>query len=229
MSTPVTYRLDQGVATIAMDDGKVNALSPLMLSELRAALDRAAAENAAVVLKGRPGIFSAGFDLTVLSAGGPAARDLVRAGFELAERMLSFPTPIVIACTGHAVAMGLFLVLSGDLRVGAAGPYKIGANEVAIGIPMPRAAVEICRLRVSPAHLQRVVNNAEIYTPEDAIAAGLLDRVVPAADLEAAVQREMASLLRLKMPAHAATKLRLREASLHAMRAAFDADAAELG
>ena len=233
MSTPLTsgvsYRLDNGAATITMDDGKANALSPRMFADLGAAFDRAQADKAAVVLTGRAGVFSAGFDLKVLGAGGPPARDLVRSGFEMAERMLSFPAPIVIACTGHALAMGLFLVLSADYRVGAAGPYKIGANEVAIGIPMPRAAVEICRMRLAPAHLQRVVNNAEIYAPDEAVSAGLLDRVVPPAEVEAAAQAEVARLLTLKMPAHAASKLRVREPTLRAMRAAIDADAAELG
>jgi enoyl-CoA hydratase len=226
MSSPVSYRLDQGTATIAMDDGKVNALSPIMLAELRAAFDRAAAEKAAVMLTGRPGVFSGGFDLKVLSAGGAPAYDLVRAGFELAERMLSFPAPIVVACTGHALAMGLFLVLSGDYRVGATGPYKLCANEVAIGLAMPRAPIEICRMRLAPAHLQRVLLNAEVYTPEDAVPAGLLDRAVPASDVEAAARAEMARLLTLKMPAFVETKLRLREATLRGLRSAIENDAA---
>jgi enoyl-CoA hydratase len=76
-----------------MDDGKVNALSRPMLTELGAALDRAAADRAVVVLTGREGVFSAGFDLPVLRAGGPPAAELLHAGFELAERMLAFPAP----------------------------------------------------------------------------------------------------------------------------------------
>ena len=151
MGTLVSYQLEDSIATIAMDDGKVNALSLQMLTELNAALDRASADRAVVVLTGRDGIFSAGFDLTVLRAGGSDASAMLRAGFALAKRMLSFPTPVLIACTGHAVAMGVFLLLSGDYRVGAGGPYKITANEVAIGLTMPRAAVEICRQRLTPA------------------------------------------------------------------------------
>ena len=110
----VSYRLEAGVAIVTMDDGKVNALSPAMLRELNAALDRAAEDRAVVLLTGRPGVFSAGFDLNVLRGGGPDAAEMVRAGFETAYRVLSFPLPVVMACTGHAVAMGLFLLESGD-------------------------------------------------------------------------------------------------------------------
>ncbi len=134
MSTLVTYRLRDSVATITMDDGKVNALSLAMLTELGAALDRASADRAVVVLTGREGVFSAGFDLPVLQAGGTEAAELLHAGFDLAARLLAFPAPVLVACPGHAIAMGAFLVLSGDYRIGASGPYKYTANEVAIGM-----------------------------------------------------------------------------------------------
>src|SRR5262245_10448309 len=125
----VGYQLADSVATIAMDDGKVNVLSQRMIDEISTALDQVI-DAAVVVLAGRPDVFSAGFDLPVLRAGGPAATGMMRAGFELAERLLSYPRPVVIACTGHAVAMGALLLLSGDYRVGAAGPYKVTTNEV---------------------------------------------------------------------------------------------------
>jgi enoyl-CoA hydratase len=157
MGTLVRYEVADRIATIAMDDGKVNALSPAMLAELNAALDKAEADRAAVVLTGREGVFSAGFDLTVLRAGGPAAVDMIRAGFELSLRMLSFPTPVIIACPGHAIAMGVFLLQSGDYRIGATGDYRIVANEVAIGLTMPHAAVEILRQRLTPACFNRAV------------------------------------------------------------------------
>ena len=161
----------------------MNVLSRQMLRDIDGALDRAVADGATVVLTGRPGVFSAGLDLRVLRAGGEEAIALLRAGFELAARVLSFPEPVVIACTGHAIAMGAFLLLSGDYRVGAAGPYKITANEVAIGFTMPRPAVEICRQRLAPAHFNRAVVNAEVYPPDAAAVAGFLDRVVGEAQL----------------------------------------------
>ena len=183
MPALVSYESDGTIARITLDDGKVNALSLAMTRELNGALDRAAAERAVVLLAGREGVFSAGFDLAALGEGGHGAMEMVRAGFELAERLLSFPRPVVMACTGHAVAMGVFLLLSGDYRIGAAGPYRFTANEVAIGLTMPRAAVEILRQRLAPAHFNRAAVLADVYTPDTALDAGFLDRVVDPADL----------------------------------------------
>ncbi len=224
MSPLVTYRLLDSVATITMDDSKVNVLSQAMLTELGAAFDRAAADRAVVVLTGRAGVFSAGFDLPVLRAGGTAAARLLRAGFDLAERMLAFPTPVLVACPGHAVAMGAFLLLSGDYRIGARGPYKLAANEVAIGMTMPLAAVEICRQRLTPACFNRAVVLAEVFQPEDAVAAGFLDRLVPPAELAEAAAAAAAGLAALDLDAHAATKLRARRLAGTALREAIDSD-----
>lgn len=224
MGTRVAYRLEGSIATLAMDDGKANVLSPVMLEELNAALDRALGDGAVVVLSGRDGRFSAGFDLAVLRAGDAEAPAMLRAGFELAERLLSFPAPVVAACTGHAIAMGAFLLLSADYRIGVAGPYKITANEVALGLAMPHSAVEVCRQRLAPAHLGRVVANAEVYSPQAAVDAGFLDRIVDPADLPEAVNRVAAELSELGMKAHAASKLRVRDPALKALRAAIEAD-----
>jgi enoyl-CoA hydratase len=224
MSSPATYRLKDSVATITMDDGKVNVMSVAMLSALNVALDQAAADHAVVVLTGRPGTFSAGFDLKTLTAGGPDAQKMVTMGFELGHRMLSFPTPIVVACTGHAIAMGVFLVLAADYRIGADGPFKIGANEVAIGITMPHFGVEMCRQRLAPAHFNRAVIFSEMYSPTDAVQAGFLDRVVPASDLQSEAQKFATALTKLNMTVHAASKLRLREQTLKAISAAIKAD-----
>jgi enoyl-CoA hydratase len=228
VDTRVSYRLEGSIATITMDDGKVNVLSPEMLAELGRAFDRAMADEAVVVLTGTERAFCAGFDLGVLSSGGAETYALVRAGFELAARVLSFPRPVVIACPGHAVAMGVFLLLSGDYRVGAAGSYKITANEVALGMTMPRPAIEICRQRLAPAHFNRAVLLAEVYSPGDAVAAGFFDQVVPPAELAAAARAIAVELARLDMDAHLATKLRARAQVLTCIRADI-ASAAGLG
>jgi enoyl-CoA hydratase len=228
MDPLVSYRLDQSIATITLDDGKVNALSPTMLAQINGALDRAEADRAVVVLTGRQGVWSAGFDLAVLRGGGDAAPAMVHAGFTLAERLLAYPRPVVIACPGHAIAMGVFLLLSADYRIGATGPYRITTNEVAIGLTMPRAAIEITRQRLVPAHLHRAVVLAEVYTPDDAVVAGFLDRAVPSAELADAARAAAGRLGTLDMVAHGATKLRTRAHTLHALRAALDTDAAEL-
>jgi enoyl-CoA hydratase len=229
MQLLVGYQLADSVATITVDDGKVNVLSLRAITEINQALDRALHDDAAVVvLAGRPGVFSAGFDLPVIRAGGPAATSMLRAGFDLAERLLSYPRPVVIACTGHAVAMGAFLLLSGDYRIGAAGPYKICANEVAIGLAMPRAAIEICRQRLTPGHFNRATILAEPFEPGSAVEAGFLDRACEPADLWDTIHGITGRLAKLDLEAHKATKLRARKAALAAIHDAIAADYAAL-
>jgi enoyl-CoA hydratase len=220
----VTYEFADKIATVTIDDGKVNALSLQVLSDLHGAVDQATKDNALIVLTGRDGMFSAGFDLRGLTGGGADAFAMLRSGFDLAHRLLSHPRPVVVACSGHAVAMGVFLLLSGDYRIGAAGPFRITANEVAIGLPIPTAAVEICRQRLTPAHVNRAINLAEVYSPDTAIEAGFLDKVVDAADLREAAQTAAERFLKLNMDAHAASKLRVRKQALEGLRAAIDAE-----
>ncbi len=227
MGSLVTYQFEGSVALITMDDGKVNVLSPAMQAELHQALDRAVADSATVLLSGREGIFSAGFDLKVLRAGGDEAGAMLNGGFELAERLLTFPTPVVIACTGHAIAMGLFLLQAGDYRLGTSGDFKLVANEVQIGMLMPRAAIEMVRQRLSPGYAVRVLTLAETFAPEDALAAGLVDKVVPATQIGEASRRAAEGFAAINMSAHLGTKLRVRQDSLEALRAAMKADAEE--
>ncbi len=229
MARLVTYAFEDSVAWITMDDGKVNALSPSMFAELDAGFDRAESDEAAVVVWcGRPGIFSAGFDLTVLRGGGEDAVPMLQSGFKLAERILSFPTPVVVACPGHAIAMGVFLVLSADYRIGVRGPFRFTANEVAIGLTMPRAAVELCRQRLAPAAFNRAVMLAEVFAPEDALSAGFLDRVVDPTDLEDTARDVARLLCGLDRLAHRLTKERARARLLEDLRAGISADNAEL-
>jgi enoyl-CoA hydratase len=224
--TLATYECKDSIATITMDDGKVNALSLTMLGEINAALDRAVADKAAVVIVGREGRFSGGFDLGVFRSGNAGdGIKMLNAGFTLAERLLSFPTPVVIGCTGHAIAMGAFLLLSADYRIGAAGAFKIQANETAIGMTLPAAAYVITKGRLTPAHYHRALALSEVYMPDgEAIAAGFLDHVVPAGDVTAVAQAKAGELMALNMQAHAANKLGVRAETLAALRAAIDAE-----
>ena|SRR5215469_6142643 len=162
--------------------------------------------------------------MPVLRAGGPDAAAMLRSGFELAERLLGFPTPVLVACPGHAIAMAAFLVLSADYRIGAVGSYKITANEVAIGVTLPSAAVEICRQRLSPVHFNRATILAEVFSPESAVEAGFLDRVVDAAELKATARAVATDLAGLDMAAHAATKQRTRLRTLEAVHEAIEVD-----
>jgi enoyl-CoA hydratase len=145
-------------------------------------------------------------------------------GARLAERVMSFPTPVVVACTGHAYPAGAFLLLSADARVGADGPFRIGLNEVRIGMTLPWFAIEIARHRLQPAYFDRAVVNATMYSPTEAVTAGFLDYVVPADDLRQRSLEIAGDLTELDPKAHKATKLRARANALTALRSAIDAE-----
>jgi enoyl-CoA hydratase len=214
----VSYELEESVAVVRIDDGKANAISPDLVSAVDGALDRAEKEARCVVIAGRPGRFSAGFDLGVMRQGGEAVHDMVTGGAEMAIRLFGFPTPVVIACTGHALAMGAVLLLAGDTRLGAKGEFKIGLNEVAIGMTLPVFAVEFSRSRLSARHLARAVLESEIYTPVTAVEAGFLDRVVAPEALLDEARAEAQRLAKLDLKAHYETKLHLRGQIIRRMR-----------
>jgi len=172
-------------------------------------------------------MFSGGFDLAVFKRGPDELYRMLEAGARLTERLLSFPKPVVAACSGHAVAMGLFLLQCADVRIGVDSGARLQANEVQIGLTLPHFAIEVCRQRLAPAHLNLVAATAAPYTPEQALAAGMLDELVPAASLAAVARQRTAQLLTLNAEAFTATKLRLRAQALTALRAAIDADLAD--
>ena len=223
-SSLVTFEIEHSIATLTMDDGKRNALSPAMFDELYEALERAEREDAAVVITGREGVLSAGFDLKVMKAGGVQAVKMLRAGYGLTARLLSFPKPVVIASPGHAYAMGAFMLLSGDYRFGVPGPYTYVANEVAIGLPMPRVACEVLRLRLNPAARERAVILSEEFSPEEALQVGFIDALVPVERLLDEARSKAAALLELDPAAHAISKKRLRADTLRNIRASLPLD-----
>ncbi len=214
----VSYELNDGIATIRMDDGKRNALSPEMFKALNAALDRAEADKAIVILTGRDEVFSAGFDLKVMKAGGTRTISMLRAGYSLTARVLAYPYPVITACNGHVLAMGVFLMLSSDYVIGSAGEFKVSANEVAIGMPMPRVAEEMLRLRLRPADFQRAVVLAEYFPVDKARDAGFFDEVVEPAELQARANAVAHELAKLDMWAHKTTKQRIRKAVINRIR-----------
>jgi enoyl-CoA hydratase len=224
MRTLTEFVEEADYCLIRMDDGKANALSFEMLGQLNAALDRAAQAGKVVVLAGRPGKFCAGFDLSVMGQGGEAMIDLLRTGAALSRRLLAMETPVVLAVSGHALAMGALLLLSADYRIGIRGDYRIGLNEVAIGMTLPYFGVELARARLVPSHLERAVNLAELYDPAGAVAAGYLDEAVSGEELLARASARAAQLARLDMEAHRDTKIRIREQLNGAMAAALARD-----
>jgi enoyl-CoA hydratase len=224
----VSYTLDDKVAVLQMDDGKANALSRSMLDALGHALDRAEQDASAIVLAGRAERFCAGFDLRVMMSGPDAAKDLLRAGAGLFMRLYGSPLPLVIACTGHALAGGALVVLTGDYRIGAAGAYRIGLNEVSLGMPVPVLAMELARDRLHPSELTRATLLAQIYDPDTAVAAGYLDKVVPAEQVVEAARAEAVRLAALARSAFKASKQRLRRAQIEHITSSLDADMRDL-
>src|SRR5947209_9878614 len=223
MSGPVVYSLKDAIAVIRMDDGKVNVLGPTMQQALNEAIDRADGDNAgALVITGNERVFSGGFDLKILTSGeARPAVDMLRGGFELAYRLLSYPKPVVMACTGHAVAMGAFLLASGDHRV-AAHAYNIQANEVAIGMTIPYAALEIMKLRLTQSAYQQAAGLAKTFFGETAVASGWIDEIVLPEMVVSRAEEAAREFAGLHQHAHAATKLRARADALAAIRAGID-------
>lgn len=211
------YELTGGIATITLDDGKVNALSPRLLAEIGGRLDQAEADEAIVVLTGRERTFSAGFDLR--SDDWPT---MLTAGARMAERMLSYPRPVVVGCNGNALAMGAFLLLSADYRVGAAGDFKIGLNEVAIGLTLPYFGIALARHRLTRPYYDRCAGTGAILGPEEARAAGFLDAVVAPGELGEAALVAAQQLAAVDTTAHLATKLRVRSELLAELAEGID-------
>ncbi|EED32257.1 enoyl-CoA hydratase/carnithine racemase [gamma proteobacterium NOR5-3] len=207
----VTISEEESYVMLTMDDGKANALSFAMFEALNAGLDAAEATGKVVIIAGRPGKFSAGFDLSVMGGGGDAMVKLLRQGAELSQRLLSFGVPVVLAVSGHALAMGALLCLSADYRVGMKGNYKLGLNEVAIGMTLPWFGIELARARLEETQLNHAVGLAHIYAPEGAVSVGYLDEVIEEEQLLARAAELAAGFAALNMPAHKGTKARIRE------------------
>ncbi|MGB9308963.1 MAG: crotonase/enoyl-CoA hydratase family protein [Mycobacterium sp.] len=230
MSGPVTYSRKESIAVITMDDGKVNVIGPAMQQALNEAIDNADRDDVgALVIAGNHRVFSGGFDLKVLTSGeAQPAIDMLRGGFELSYRLLSYPKPVVMACTGHAIAMGAFLLSSGDHRI-AAHAYNIQANEVAIGMTIPYAALEIMKLRLTRSAYQQAAGLAKTFFGETALAAGFIDEMAMPEMVVSRAEEAAREFAGLHQHAHAATKLRARAESLKAIRAGIDGIEAEFG
>ncbi|MEE4306589.1 crotonase/enoyl-CoA hydratase family protein [Pseudomonas alliivorans] len=224
MSDLVSYHLDDGIATLTLNNGKVNAISPDVIAAFNAALDQSEKDRAVVIVTGQPGILSGGYDLKVMTSSPEAASSLVTQGSTLARRMLSHPFPIIVACPGHAIAKGAFLLLSADYRIGVEGPFNIGLNEVQIGMTMHHAGIELARDRLRKSAFNRSVINAEIFNPEGAMQAGFLDQLVSVEALSETARTVATQLKKINMNAHGKTKLKTRKAFLDTLDAAIELD-----
>ncbi|KMN18386.1 MULTISPECIES: crotonase/enoyl-CoA hydratase family protein [Pseudomonas] len=229
MSDLIAYHLEDGIATLTLCNGKVNAISPDVITAFNAALDQAEQDRAVVIITGQPGILSGGYDLKVMTAGPQQAVDLVTQGSTLARRLLAHPFPVIVACSGHAVAKGAFLLLSVDYRIGVDGPFSIGLNEVQIGMTMHHAGIELARDRLRKSAFHRSVINGEMFNPQSAVDAGFLDKVVQPQELHGAALEAARQLKKINMKAHKNTKLKVRKALLDTLEAAITLDQDHMG
>lgn len=167
------------VTIITLDDGKANVFSPAMIKEVHNCLDKVPTESGSLIIAGRDGMFSGGFDLKIISSGDmKAIQEMSLGGFRLLSRILSFPRPVIAACSGHGIALGTFLLCCCDYRLGAKGNYMVGANEMRTNMVIPTPILELIRFRVSQTHKYRAILGAEMYSIEAAVDAGLIDEAI---------------------------------------------------
>ena len=224
MGELTSYSLNDGIATIAKDDGKANVLSTAMIAELNDCFDKAEADDAVVVLTGREGMFSGGFNLKEMQAGPQEAMILTSKGSKLARRIMSFPRPVIMVAPGHTIAMGAFLALACDYRIIGEGEFKVGLNETMIGMTMHNFGIELARYRLAKNYFNRCVINAEIFNPRDAVRAGFFDRTVPVEQLPMAGPMAGNMFKQLNATAFRNTKLRSRKAAFEILDQAIEDD-----
>lgn len=207
----VTTTIKDGVAVIALDDGKANALGSQMWADLNAALDEAEAADAIVVITGREGMMSGGFDLKEMGDGPQDALELTSKGSKFARRIMAFPRPVIMAAPGHTIAMGAFLALACDYSMIKEGDFKVGLNETLIGMTMHNFGIEMGRYHLAKNYFNRCVINGEIFSPKGAMHAGFFDRVVPAEQWPMAIPMAGQMFGQLNAKAFRETKLRSRK------------------
>ncbi len=132
--------------------------------------------------------------------------------------MYSYPLPLVAACTGHGIAMGAFIIMACDTRIGTRGDFKMSLPETAIGMELPPILVELTASRISKRHMTRVALLSEVYNPDQAVDAGFVDEVVEAGDLDARTMAAAEKLAQLPQKQFAANKLSVRAHTLQSMK-----------
>lgn len=219
----MNYELRDNIAIVPIDDGKANAVGHKFLDAINGILDRAENDEVgAVILRGREGIFSAGFDLGEFSKSSDAGVSMVTKGMQLLIRLYGFPLPLVAACTGHSIAMGAFIIMACDSRIGTRGTFKITLPETAMGMEVPPTMLELTASRISPQFVTRAAIQSEVFNPDQAVTAGFLDEVVEASELDARAFAVAEKLAQLPQKQYAANKLSVRKKALAAMTEEFN-------
>jgi len=222
----VDYKLADGVATMLMDDGKANAFSLDMTTALSTGLDRAKDEAEVVVIQGKPGLFCAGFDLKVINGPKEGILEMVTAGAELALKTYMHPQPVIIGCTGHAMAAGALFLCAADYRIGILGEFKIGLNETSIGLSLPTWGIELARDRLDNRMLNRATLGSELFTPERAAEVGYLDEAVDGVEFSIRLGEKAIEFKKMGQPAYGIVKQRLRMARETLIRSGMAAELA---
>ena len=202
-----TLIIENDISIITLDDGKANVFSPKMIQDVNDCLDQVPTQKGALIITGRDGMFSAGFDLKIISAGEMSAiTEMTTNGFKLLSRIFSFPRPVLGACSGHGIALGTFLLCCCDYRIGVKGEFMIGANEMRTNMVIPTPILELIKFRVSNGHKYRAILGAEMYLIEDGIEAGLIDEVVEPENLMEASMHKIKDLASMGHPSYTLTK-----------------------
>ena len=214
-------QIENDIALLTFDNGKANAISHDFIDGMMEDLDKAESDAKAVVIMGKEGMFSAGFDLKEIQKGQDEAVALVNRGAQMLFRLFGFPQPVVAGCTGHAVAAGAFTLLACDTRIGVSGNFKLGLNETAIGMTLPVFGQQLAQNRLSKRHLTAAVIQSQMYSPDEAVGAGFLDSVVEPTNLNAACMEAAGQLMALPTKTYAQMKKDTREAPLAAIKASL--------
>jgi enoyl-CoA hydratase len=208
------------IAVIRVDDGKRNALSTAAIAQLGATMGQAGEQGcAATVILGREGAFSAGFDLAEVRESEESRERLRRAFVDLLIGLFETAQPVVIGCTGHAMAAGAALLVAADRRIGASGPFRVGFNEAAAGVTISGVTVELARYRMPMPYFESLVTG-DLFDPDSAVAAGLLDEVVDPGQVEERARAEAERLASVPAHAFAAMKTTVRRPVIALMREA---------
>lgn len=202
-----TLKKEENISVITLDDGKANVFSTKMSTDINECLDEVSVEDGCIVLTGREGMFSAGFDLKTLQGGDmEQIQEMTTTGFKLLSRIFSFPRPVIAACSGHGIALGTFLLCCCDYRIGIKGDFMLGANEMRTNMVIPPPILELIKFRVAQSHKYRAVLGAEMYTFENAKEAGLIDEVVDSNILMETAFNKAKDLATMGHPSYSMTK-----------------------
>jgi enoyl-CoA hydratase len=202
-----TLSQEDEISIITLDDGKANVFSEEMTQAINDCLDKVPTDSGSLIITGRPGMFSAGFDLKVIASGDvPKIKKMSLSGFKLLSRIFSFPRPVVAACSGHGIALGTFLLCCCDYRIGIKGEFLLGANEMKTNMVIPTPILELIKFRISPSHKYRSILGAEMYQLDRAIDAGLMDQVEEAETLMDAAIEKAKDLATMGHPSYTLTK-----------------------